>query len=560
MWVPLSDAAADPPGPLQAFGQVHRALRENEKRLSSVSGDLEKITVTIDEKVSRAARRIEQDGRRLRAETSDMCADLEELCLQIYEEHEAAIAEERATSEKLRAALEAEQAAHRAALTAQQGQIDALAAALRRQQELLDEHVGGTTAQMKAMQAEASELHRAFKAQGAAVQATKAFIGSVDEKLSAQITEHARAADGAAAAASTSWEARHAEHRAVLERILAWEPQLRTNEEAMRTWRVGVDEAILRSEQRGSAAVSAAQTILDAGRVEMAEAVSKASASVRELEQRWPDWVSELREQQATLSTRKANAAEVNERLDEVESRVASLARQYPLVVERVGHLEQPRAAQTAQMDEVARALTKASAELAEMRAASRHSQQQVGTLTTERQAQAASLASLETRMRQLGSMAEVSSTRHSHPRRTRTSRQPWLPSSVAHPLVVPQTWKCLTPVARVPAAQEHARYLVTLSDALHEKGVAAPKYRSAYIAQPRVAPGSLGAGVGGGASIALAPFAQEGAGAPRPAPATGGLDQDGATPYHAAELARGVDTEVRHEGMGEVVVSGGLL
>ena len=49
---------------------------------------------TIDEKVSQASRRVEQDGRRLRAETSDMCADLEELCLQIYEEHEAALAED----------------------------------------------------------------------------------------------------------------------------------------------------------------------------------------------------------------------------------------------------------------------------------------------------------------------------------------------------------------------------------------------------------------------------------------------------------------------------------
>ena len=36
---------------------------------------------------------------------------------------------------------------------------------------------------MSAVQAEAAELHKAFKAQGAAMQAAKAFINSVDEKL-----------------------------------------------------------------------------------------------------------------------------------------------------------------------------------------------------------------------------------------------------------------------------------------------------------------------------------------------------------------------------------------
>lgn len=518
-----------------------------------MSGDLEKITSTIDEKVSRSARRIEQDGRRLRAETSDMCADLEELCLQIYEEHETAIAEERAMNEKLRATMEAEQAAHRAALTAQQGQIDALAAALRRQQELLDEHVSGTAAQMKAVQAEATELHRAFKAQGAAVQATKGFIGAVDEKLSAQIAEHSRASDAAAAATATSWEARHAEQRAAVERVLAWEPQLRANEEAIRTWRVGVDEAILRSEQRGTAAVSAAQTILDAGRVEMADAVGKASQSVKELEQRWPDWVSELREQQAALSVRKANASEVSDRMDEIESRMVTLTRQMtsslPDVLERVGQLEQPRLRQAEQMEEVTRALTKASAELTEMRASSRHAKQQLGALTSERQSQAATLASLDTRMRQYGSSAE-----------------------------------------------EQARYLVALSDALHDKGIPVAKYRSAYIVHPRTAPSAmpgagsdvrpaatfgLGAGsdirpVGSGASsnagggffcgnpASVSTPREVGASTPagRAPPATGfGLVLDAAPApspaYHADELARGADFEAR-DAMREAI--GGLI
>ena len=142
------------------------------------------------------------------------------------------------------------------------------------------------------------------------------------------------------ASAVSWWDARHAQHRDAIGRILAWEPQLRANEEASRSWRAGVEAAIARSEQRGETSVcariphiyernrtltrqhhvligctlqqmQAAQTILDAGRIEMAEAVGKATASVRELEQQWPEWVTELREQQAALNTRKANAAEV---------------------------------------------------------------------------------------------------------------------------------------------------------------------------------------------------------------------------------------------------------
>lgn len=173
-------------GPLQAFGQVHRALRESEKRLSSVSNNVHET----DQKLESTTRRLQQDGRRLRAETSQMLSDLEELVLQIYQEHEAGLKEAREMNLKLRAEMESEQSAHRAALVAQQGQIDALAAALRKQTELLDEHVGSSGVQMAAVQAEAGELHRAFKAQGAAVQATKAFISSVDEKLAARKHPH----------------------------------------------------------------------------------------------------------------------------------------------------------------------------------------------------------------------------------------------------------------------------------------------------------------------------------------------------------------------------------
>ena len=244
-------------GPLQYFGQMHRVLRESEKRIDR---ELHKVDSTVEDKVSEATRRLADDGRRLRADTTGMFTDLEDLVLQIYEEHEAALTEERSK----RAEAEAEASTHRSALVAQQGQIDALAEAMRRQQLLLDEHVNGTGAQMAAMQAESAELHKAFKAQGAAVQATKDFIRSVDEKLSSQILESARASDAAAAAAATSWEARHAEHKVAVDRFMTLEPSLRANDESNRTWRANVDEMLRMAEQRGQSASASAETILNA--------------------------------------------------------------------------------------------------------------------------------------------------------------------------------------------------------------------------------------------------------------------------------------------------------
>ena len=92
------DVGGDPAGPLQAFGQVHRALRENEKRLSSFAGESREQQQRMHE----ATRRLQQDGSKLRAETSDMIADVEELVLQSYQELEGKLEAEKAENAKLR--------------------------------------------------------------------------------------------------------------------------------------------------------------------------------------------------------------------------------------------------------------------------------------------------------------------------------------------------------------------------------------------------------------------------------------------------------------------------
>ena len=257
MWVdatpagaPAADKSTAAPGPLQAFGQVHRALRDSEKRITSINHEVKESQANL----SKTTRRLQADGKRLREDLSQQLADLEELVLQVYEEHEQAIERERDAAAKAKAELAAEQVAHRAALVAQQGQIDALAAALRRQQEVLDEHINGTAAQMAAVQAESSELHRAFKAQGAAVQATKGFISSVDEKLSAQIEDRAKATDAALEAAAEGWTKAFKEHAGTLERLSGWETSQRAAEDRGRDWRRSVDEKLGLLEHASAAA------------------------------------------------------------------------------------------------------------------------------------------------------------------------------------------------------------------------------------------------------------------------------------------------------------------
>ena len=204
--VPWSPPFSAMQGPLATISNIHLALRDNEVRIKSLSEDIDSKMRQVDERLESATRRVHNDGREQVDHFKRRLDELEELVIHVHEEHEAQLTEERAKAEALKAQLESEQAAHRAALLAQQGQIDTLATAMRRQQEMLEQHIKGSDAQMKAVQEEASELHKAFKAQAAAVQATKRFIGSVDEKLAAQVSENSNVVQATVAAATAAWE------------------------------------------------------------------------------------------------------------------------------------------------------------------------------------------------------------------------------------------------------------------------------------------------------------------------------------------------------------------
>ena len=429
-------------GPLQAFGQVHRAIRENEKKIASFSGELRQQ----DERFHDASRRLNESNRKHRAETSQMLADLEELVLQSYEEHETKLAAEKEASAKLRTELEAEQAAHRAALVAQQGQIDALAAALRRQQELLDEHMNGSSMQMSAVQAEAGELHRAFKAQGAAVQATKAFISSVDEKLSTMIEDRARASDAQLASVAAAFQAALGDHQHQIERVLGWESGLRASDENLKGWRAAVDEALamLRLEASKSAE-NGAETVQSAE----ARLQGKLDATLSEVGS-LRDRLTELQAETTATSSLKASGAEMEERCGALEAALTSHARLLtPLGPEmqaatsrldqleaNVGEVLSSGSRHRREVADVSQMLSEMSTQLTEAKSGWRSQKQLLMQL---QQAQAhgfSSAADVEAKVRQVSAMAD-----------------------------------------------EQSRWLATLADVLHQSNIRVPKFRSSALA-----------------------------------------------------------------------------
>ena len=142
-----------PQGPLAAFGSIQRALRETEKRITGVSAEVASLSEAVEGKLQQLSKKVQQHERKLREETQESVADLEELVMQMYDEHGKTLAEHREGVAALKAQLEAEQAASRAAQQQQQKQLDVLAQALRRQQDMINEYIGANGSQASALEA-----------------------------------------------------------------------------------------------------------------------------------------------------------------------------------------------------------------------------------------------------------------------------------------------------------------------------------------------------------------------------------------------------------------------
>jgi len=94
------------------------------------------VATAVDGKLNKTVRRMQDDNAALRKETHDLLAELEQLTLQMYEEHEAALTASREAQAAQRSGLEGLGETQRATFDAQQAQIDALGAVVRKQQRL----------------------------------------------------------------------------------------------------------------------------------------------------------------------------------------------------------------------------------------------------------------------------------------------------------------------------------------------------------------------------------------------------------------------------------------
>ena len=138
------------------------------------------VATAVDGKLNKTVRRMQDDNAALRKETHDLLAELEQLTLQMYEEHEAALTASREAQAAQRSGLEGLGETQRATFDAQQAQIDALGAVVRKQQGMIDELTSASATQMASAQAELAELGRGFSAQAAAVDASRAHTAALE--------------------------------------------------------------------------------------------------------------------------------------------------------------------------------------------------------------------------------------------------------------------------------------------------------------------------------------------------------------------------------------------
>jgi len=394
-----------------------QALRDADRRLDALGQSQLQVATAVDGKLNKATRRMQQDSERLRQETHDLLAELEQLTLQTYEEHEAAIAQQRETFAETRAAFETTRDTQQATLEAQQAQIDALGAALRRQQGMLDEQAQSYGMQMAAVQAEIGELNRGFSAQAAALQQTKAYAESMEEKLSAQIEQRISTSELLTAATIEAVDGKAEQHARTLASVMEEHAKQQDKYEQLLQWRVGVDGGLANVGARADGL----EASLELARSEARDGLRGARDELRDAAAQWPEWAAAIEEAVRKLQAGKADSAAVDDACGALSERLEAVARQLAPLPGAVGSCSssvqqlgarldaaEPRAEKQASLlAEQQAAAQRLAAELLETRGHAKAQAQQLGALVAEERAHGTALAAQETRLKHVGGMAE---------------------------------------------------------------------------------------------------------------------------------------------------------
>lgn len=371
----------------------------------------------MDGKLNKATRRMQQDSERLRQETHDLLAELEQLTLQTYEEHEAALAQQREAFAEQKAAFEATRDTQQATLEAQQAQIDALGAALRRQQGMLDEQAQSYAMQMAAVQAEIGELNRGFSAQAAALEQTKAYAASMEEKLSAQIEQRISTSELLTAATVEAVDGKAEQHARTLASVMEEHAKQQEKYEQLLQWRVGVDGGLANLGARADGL----EASLELARGEARDGLRGARDELRDAAAQWPEWAAAIEDAVRKLQAGKADSAAVDDACGALSERLEAVARQLAPLPGAVGSctssLQQlgarldtfePRGEKQASLLAEQQAATqRLAAELLETRGHAKAQAQQLGALVAEERAHGTALAAQEARLKHVGGMAE---------------------------------------------------------------------------------------------------------------------------------------------------------
>jgi chromosome segregation ATPase len=291
-------------GPLQAFGNMQRALRDADKRLDALGQSQLQVATAVDGKLNKALRRMQEDNERLRKDTHDLLAELEQLTLQMYEEHTAELAASREAQSAQRSGLEALRDTQQATLEAQQAQIDALGAVVRKQQGMIDELASASAAQMAAVQGELSELGRGFSAQAAALDASRAHAAALEEKLAAQIEKRVNASELLGAASLEALDGRVEQQARTLKTVLEGHASYQDKYEQLLQWRVGADGGLQAMEQR----VGTVEAGLERAREEARDGLRGAHEELRDTAAQWPEWAKAIEEAMRKLQARRTRA------------------------------------------------------------------------------------------------------------------------------------------------------------------------------------------------------------------------------------------------------------
>ncbi|KAL3911026.1 MAG: hypothetical protein SGPRY_008850 [Prymnesium sp.] len=209
-------------GPLQAFAAMHRGMREGEKRLLSLRSELLSLSDSVDAKIEQTERKLAVSERDVREEARGAVAAVEEVLKQVYQEHRTALAQQ----QELRLALRAAQEEG----VRRQAEMDELGAVVRQQQQMISEHLGGSSARLSVLEKQLSTLDVKARIDGVREETLRSLEGAEARIIKANEVKLNRL-EAAVRQQADAMGTTLARQGAQIDSVITWRPQIMAREE-----------------------------------------------------------------------------------------------------------------------------------------------------------------------------------------------------------------------------------------------------------------------------------------------------------------------------------------